>query len=196
MSNLDIIDSESSAEYVFETYKIMRDNKIIMMYEGEFTQEITKTVLNMAERNFDYENIDSGIKKKVFNVMVEALQNICKHQYSAIDSTTKNLSAIFLIGYDKDNYYVTTGNYIINEKIDLVKNRIEQVNSLDQEGLKQLFKDARLNTTISEVGGAGLGFIDMARKSNNKLIYSFKEQNDKTSFFTLLSKISTKKEEN
>jgi hypothetical protein len=78
----------------------------------------------------------------------------------------------------------------------LVKNRLEQVNSLDQEGLKQLFKESRLNTTISEVGGAGLGFIDMARKSNNKLVYNFIEQNDTMSFFTLLSTISTKKEEN
>lgn len=196
MTSLDIIDSESSAEYIFDFYRIMRDNKIIMVYEGEFSQEMTKTVLNMAERNFDSEKIDSGVKKKVYNVMVEALQNICKHQYSASDSTNGNLSAIFLIGYDKDNYYVTTGNYIVNDKIDLVKNRLEQVNSLDQEGLKQLFKEARLNTTISDVGGAGLGFIDMARKSNNKLVYSFLTQNDRISFFTLLSTISTKKEEN
>jgi hypothetical protein len=124
MSNLDIIDSESSAEYIFDFYKIMRDNKIIMVYEGEFSQEMTKTVLNMAERNFDSEKIDSGVKKKVYNVMVEALQNICKHQYSASNSTSGNLSAIFLIGYDKDNYYVTTGNYIVNDKIDIGKKPI------------------------------------------------------------------------
>jgi hypothetical protein len=50
----------------------------------------------------------------------------------------------------------------------------------------------RLASTISEVGGAGLGFIDMARKSENKLSYSFDKINDRISFFTLMTMVSIK----
>ena len=38
---------------------------------------------------------------------------------------------------------------------------------------------------ISAKGGGGLGLVDIARKTGNKLEYSFKEYNDKYSFFYL-----------
>ena len=57
-------------------HQMMLKNNVILVYEGEFTQEITKSVLAMAERNMDSVGEESGIKRKVFNVMVECLQNI------------------------------------------------------------------------------------------------------------------------
>ncbi len=49
---------------------------------------------------------------------------------------------------------------------------MEQINNLDKDGLKDLYKEIIKNTTISEKGGAGLGFVDMARKSGQPLEYS------------------------
>lgn len=167
--------------------KLMSDNNLIMIYEGEFNQDITKTVLAMTEKNFDSEGVNVSVKKKVFNVMVEALQNICKHQNSG---GAENSSSIFMIGDDGNDLMVISGNPILNNKINLVKDRIDTVNSLDKEGLKQLYKQARLNSTISNVGGAGLGFIDIARKSGQKIEYAFEKINDSISFFTLLIRIS------
>ncbi|MCS6832636.1 MAG: DUF6272 family protein, partial [Flammeovirgaceae bacterium] len=66
-------------KYIYDLHKTMLKKNLILVYEGEFTQEITKSVLSMAERNMDSHYEESGIKRKVFNVMVECLQNICKH---------------------------------------------------------------------------------------------------------------------
>ena len=49
---------------------------LILTYHGEFTQGITKSVLSMAERNLESRGEASTVKRKVFNVMVECLQNI------------------------------------------------------------------------------------------------------------------------
>ncbi len=38
---------------------------------------------------------------------------------------------------------------------------------------------------ISSKGGGGLGLVDIARKTGNKLGYTFKKYNDKYSFFYL-----------
>jgi hypothetical protein len=43
---------------------------------------------------------------------------------------------------------------------------------------------------MSEKGGAGLGFIDIARKSGNKLDYEFKDINGKSTFFIINTKVS------
>jgi hypothetical protein len=177
--------------YVYELYKTMASNNIILIYEGDFTQEITKIVLSMTERKFDAEGIDAALKKKVFNVMVESLQNICKHQYSVENSDY--VPSIFMIGNNnKEEFSIISGNVIHNNAIPPLQERIDQINTLDKEGLKLLYKQVRLASTISEVGGAGLGFIDMARKSENKLSYSFDKINDRISFFTLMTMVSIK----
>ena len=79
---------------------------------------------------------------------------------------------------------------IRNEKIMPLRSRIDQANSLDKEGLKLLYKDIRLNSTFSETSGAGIGIIDIARKSENKLVYNFQEINKEFSLFSLLVKVS------
>ncbi len=172
---------------IFEFHEIMEKNNLIMTYEGEFNQDITKSVLSMTERNLTNDNVDAGVKKKVYNIMVEALQNICKHQY--VDEFDRK-SAIFLVGENTESYFVVSGNSIAVDKINLVKDKLDLINSKNKEELKQLYKEARLSSTVSDVGGAGLGFIDMARKSEHKLEYQFDKISDDIHYFSLLTKIS------
>ena len=95
-----------------------------------------------------------------------------------------------LISKGEQSYHILTGNYIKNDKIELVSSRIDKVNSLNKDELKEYYKQARLNSVISEVGGAGLGFIDMARKSGNKINYKFYSSNEDTSLFILQNTIT------
>ena len=78
-----------------------------------------------------------------------------------------------------------SGNPIRKGNIDRLKKALEHINGLDKDGLKELYKEIIKNTTISEKGGAGLGFVDMARKSGDKIEYSFPELNSEYSFFCL-----------
>lgn len=168
-------------QYIFDLHKTMLDNDLILVYEGEFTQEITKSILAMAERNMDSSGEESSVKRKVFNVMVECLQNIVKHA----DDVTNNHSAVFMVGKQPDKYIIISGNPIMNENVDNLKGKIEQINNLDKDGLKELYKSIIKNTEISDKGGAGLGFVDMARKSGNKLDFNFVDIGDGNSFFCL-----------
>ncbi len=169
----------------------MLERKIILIYEGEFTQEITKSVLSMAERNMDNVGEESGIKRKVFNVMVECLQNISKHADKYEANTDVN-NAIFMIGKQGPQYFVISGNPMLTERVPSLCSRLENINSLDKQGLKALYKDIIKNGSLSDKGGAGLGFIDMARKSGEKLQFDFEPMDDKYSFFSLTTVVSKK----
>jgi hypothetical protein len=180
--------------YIYDLHRTMMAQKLILVYEGEFTQESTKSILAMAERNLDTSGEDSSIKRKVFNVMVEALQNIVKHSDELIDGEIHSHAAIFLIGRDAKQYSIMSGNAIRKENIDKLKGALEKINSLGKDGLKELYKEIIKNTTISEKGGAGLGFVDMARKSGEKLVYEFPEMNAEYAFFCLKVTVSREKE--
>jgi len=161
----------------------MKKFNVIMVYEGEFSQDITKSFLSMTESNFQNSNVSEAVTKKVYNIMMEALQNICKHEFKYQPNQTDKTESLFIISENSTEYQIITGNAIQKEVIPIIQNKIDKVNSLDQDGLKQLYKEARLNSTISEVGGAGLGFIDIARKSANPISYHFKPINNELYYF-------------
>ncbi|MBA4239315.1 MAG: hypothetical protein C0448_01215 [Sphingobacteriaceae bacterium] len=171
---------------IYDLYKIMFDNKIILIYQGVFDQEMIKSVISMTEKKLIQDNTDENLRKKLFNIMVEGLQNICKHQLD-IDSTENN--PFLIISSDVDSFDVVTGNLIANDKIGIVKEKIDYVNSLNKDELKEYYKKARLNSVISSVGGAGLGFIDMVRKSGNPLEYKFYDLGTDFSFFIQKTKV-------
>jgi len=173
-------------KYIFDMHQMMLKNNVILVYEGEFTQEITKSVLAMAERNMDSIGEESGIKRKVFNVMVECLQNIVKHGDEYISDEININTAIFMIGKHKNSYIITSGNPIKNEQIDELTKKLDEINSLDKDGLKKLYKEIiKGGSGLTNKGGAGLGFVDMARKSGQKLEFGFEPIGDGHSFFSL-----------
>lgn len=177
--------------YIFDLHQKVREQNIILVYEGEFTQEITKSVLAMAERNMDSMGEESGIKRKVFNVMVECLQNVVKHSEEQASPRTSTNAAIFLLGKNDDSYVIASGNPVSNDIILPLKEKLDKINNLDKEGLKQLYKDIIKNESgLTDKGGAGLGFVDMARKSGHELEFSFEELDDKSSFFCLKTTVS------
>jgi len=99
-----------------------------------------------------------------------------------------------MISKDDQRYCVMTGNPILKENVGGLKADLDELNSKDKEGLKEMYKDIIKNTQISEKGGAGLGFVDMARKSGEKLEFTFEKMDDHHDFFCLKVNISREKE--
>ena len=90
---------------------------------------------------------------------------------------------------NEDTYYVQTGNYIDKSIVNQLQERLEKINSLDKEGLREYYRETLDNGSVSSKGTAGLGMIDIARKSGNKLEYEFLEVDEEFSFFSLNVKI-------
>ena len=183
-------------KFVVNFHRMMVDKKLTLAYEGEVTQEITKAFTSMTEKNLEKVEEDGKIKKKVYHVMVECLQNIAKHADDDTATASDNLeeglakTGIFLIGSDDKEYFITSGNGISNENIPALKEMIDNINSLDKDGLKELHKLKMRETAISEKGGAGLGFIDIARKTGNPLEYHFEPIDSDNYFFLLKTRVS------
>ena len=175
--------------HVYSFNRLMDENDIMLVYCGEFSQELNKTLLSFTERKFKADNVEDNTRRKIFNIMVEVLQNISKNKVEKLENTP-DIEAVFILGTNQNDYLLISSNIIKNDKIAALKNRIDQVNLLDKEGLKNLYKEVRLNTSFSDKSGAGIGIIDIARKSENKLEYSFEEVNSEYSVFSFLIRIT------
>lgn len=177
----------------YSYYKNMQLNNIIFVYQGEVTADLVSSILQMMENKLDGDGEDKKIKKKVFNVMVECLQNVYHHLDTLEVTSTDDVNdrtALLMIGKEENDYYVITGNHIFNNRVPMVRDRLEKVNSCDKNELKTLYQSILNEGSLSEKGTAGLGMIDIARKSGQKLGYDFHPVNDKYSFFSLEAKVS------
>lgn len=181
-------------DFVSKFHQTIRNQNIMLVYEGEITQTITKAFSSMTEQNFDDQIDSSTTQKRVYHVMVECLQNVAKH---ADEETTGEPEipgrGIFMISDTENQYTVTTGNIVSNDKIDTIKGMLDKFNSLKPDEIKDEYKRMIKESRLSEKAGAGLGFIDIVKKTGNKIEYHFDKINDKTSFFIQKSVINRDK---
>ncbi|RLD84488.1 MAG: hypothetical protein DRJ10_01020 [Bacteroidetes bacterium] len=172
-------------------YKLFIDTQqdnLEYIYRGQFNTDITDNILSLAEESLRLSEQKLKIKKRVYFVMVEGLQNITRHQ----DLTTDDIPVkpgFFVLQRKKYSYYITTGNLINIENIDVLKSQINKVQSLSIEELNIYYKQHLKDGSMSKKGGAGLGLIEMARKSKGNLSYNFRKINDEYYYFYLLTEI-------
>ena len=184
-------DTKGFLEFVYEFYKTMKAHEISLVYEGEITHQITKAFTSLTESNMAKEEESGSVQRKVFHVMVECLQNISKHadDFAANDYLFAG-RGIFMVSKGETEYSVTTGNAIDISKKIILTEMLEKINSLDKDELNEMYKKQIKEGQLSDKGGAGLGFIDIKRKTGQPLEYHFLPINDNISFFLLTSTIS------
>lgn len=179
----------------FNLYSQMERDDVLIAFKGSITSELLTSILQIMETKMEDLHEAPRTKKKVFNVLVECLQNLYHHiddfevQGSAEEVSEKK-SAIFSISRTVESYNIVTGNFVSNENVTNLTNKINKINDLSRDELKAYYKQVLNNGEISEKGGGGLGFIDIAKKSGEKLVYNLREIDESYSFFTLTVKIS------
>ena len=178
---------------VYTKFRSLMDNHIILSFKGEITSDIITMVLQIMESRLEAEETKSTVKRKVFNILVECMQNLYHHAESEDPNESTTRKAMLEMFFDDEYYNIVTGNFMKNEEVEKLKTRLDKVNSLSKEDLRSFYREILDNNQISKKGGASLGMIDMARKSGEKLEYNFTQVNDKLTFFDLKVRISNRK---
>ncbi len=173
---------------LFSLFKEFEKYSLSYVYKGIFNPSHSDQILSLAENNMTVTGESAKTQKRVYFVMVESLQNITRHQ--DVKQEEEN-QAFFVVHNKVGEYDLTSGNVVEHSEIQELKNKIDKINSLNAEELKDYHKHVLSNTGMSDKGGAGLGLIEMARRSGNKLQYDFESINDKLSYFYFKSKITS-----
>ncbi|MCF6242107.1 MAG: DUF1987 domain-containing protein [Bacteroidales bacterium] len=158
------------------------------IFRGDFSPAIVSSILDLAKATLEEAKDTYKIKSKIFYIMGESLQNIARHQNESFKSAPDKYS-LFAIHKKNLKYYITTGNIIDIKEIDALKEKIEKINNLAHEDLRNYSRNTRSEGEFSEKGGAGLGLIEMAKRSGNKLEYDFSNIDNDYSYFYLNTEI-------
>ncbi len=178
-------------ESVISLYDELNSNGIYIVYIGKFTNRVTSIFSTMLEEELEKRSEDKKTKRRVFHAMVETMQNIQRHA----DEFTGELftNGLFMIGKKAHIYYIITINKVNTKNKQQLSKSIDTVNNSTIEELNEMYKAQLKNGKIGEHGGAGLGLIDIARKTDNKIDYMFIPINIAEEYFILKAEIDPAK---
>jgi hypothetical protein len=183
--------TKRSLKLTYDLFSRVKTGDFEYIYRGAFTQNLTRKILSLAESNLQRFVDKSSLQNRIYFIMVEGLQNVTRHQESTVKDETEH-AGIFAIQKVGNRYIITTGNTIVNTKVDSLKQRLEKVNNLDREELKKLHREILSTGELSDKGGAGLGLIEMARRSGNRLTFDFEYIDLYWSYFYLQTEIPSR----
>lgn len=168
--------------------RLMSDNNIYLIWSGHVTADVEREVLSFAETKLVEEDVELKLRRRVFSVLVEILENVAKYSPGKKPELEFGMP-VAMIRLEEEVYSLTTGNLVKNEDIELFREKLEIINKNDKMGLKELFRNSLSGLTVKSYSTGNMGLIDMARKSGSKFEYQFEQLNELYSYFTLTVKV-------
>lgn len=175
---------------IFDLYDDLEKQHIMLSFKGDLSPELISAILNLIEQKIVISEPDQKIRKRVFNVVMECLQNLYHHnKHVSVPGEEpvrgEERQGVVMVAHADSGYSVLTGNSMAHGEVEALKQRLDQVNGCDPEELRALYKNALGNGRFTPSGGGGLGLIDIARKSGHKLEYGFVPLDSNNTFFSL-----------
>jgi hypothetical protein len=160
-----------------------RSDKIVFSYMGKPTHEMIDLILEMSETKLRIIESNSTIVKRIVNVLIEILQNIFNHgeDFSVVD----HQSFKFFLFKQGDDYFIITENFIKTKEVNNLISKLDGYLSMSDEDITRTYRKTLDNGGFSIKGGAGLGLINIIRKSNGNLEYKFSKVDKENSMFRL-----------
>ena len=121
-------------------------------------------------------------------MFVEQTQNIIHYSAEKTppdESKAELSSGIIGVGYDTGHYYVLCGNMVKKEAVARLSEQLTKLQSMSKDELKRYYKEERRKESRPESKGAGLGFIELARKSVKPIEFDVKQIDNEFYFFSL-----------
>jgi hypothetical protein len=163
--------------------ELKHDNQCLL-YNGSYSNDLMIKIIGLSEANQKQHKVELQTQRRVSYLMAECFQNIMKHGEKETDNENMPAGTSFFMNRNsKGTHYILSANLIQNENIEGLKDQIDAINKLSGVELKELYVKTMKEGKFSDKGGAGLGLIDMARKSGHKLDYIFVDFNEKASVF-------------
>jgi hypothetical protein len=171
---------------IYELQKKLKESNIEFIFSGTFSQGLIEELGTALRQRLSDQQATKSKISSVFFTFVEQTQNI--KQYEMSKESTEDFSyiagsGIIAICKTETGYIVNSGNRVLNKDIPSLKEKLDKITSMDASQLNAYFREVSMQEMNN--GRAGLGLIQIARKSSGKIEYNFEKVDDSFSYYTL-----------
>ncbi len=174
--------SDSGIEQYFDIDRMMSDNELLLAYRDDISEATVQQLLAITELKLVQSGEEKKLRKRVFNILVECLQNIVNH--AEVNLHAQRIASLLLIGRTGNEFFIITGNRILNSKVEALTDKVNEINSWEHDEMRDIYSDKLGKSEYSDKGGAGLGLIDIYKRSGRKLQHHIEPIDDDVSFLS------------
>ena len=164
--------------------------RILICFNGPISRTLISEIGVALKEHIESSTESLSAAMDVFSVYIEMSQNI-RHYSAAQGYSEPDATATVVIAETTDGHYVVSaGNVVQALDGDALAERVAHLAELDKQQLKALYKEQlRQPRQEGAATGAGLGLIDVARKSSAPLQCSLDRLDAGKAFFTIRATI-------
>ena len=167
---------------------LMAENKVYLTWSGHISSGVGGEVLSFAETKLSEEDVSTDLRRRVFSILVEILENVAK--YSPGHEPEERIGMpVVIIRLENEDFVLTSGNLILNSQVNDLREKLDTINGYEKKGLKKLFYKSLSKQTIETDSTGNMGLIDIARKSGGKLNYQFELVDELYSYYILTVRV-------
>ncbi|MEZ4739542.1 MAG: DUF6272 family protein, partial [Flavobacteriales bacterium] len=153
---------------------------LIFEHFGAMERDELERVVETVEAYARMANDPVPLRKRLVNVLVEALENVHCHTPPALIE-----SGFARLIRENAGYRLLVGNALPSASAVLMAHRVEILNDMDEADLREHHLKLLANEGRTDRGGAGMGLLTMARRTNHA-IQTHTVPRDSTTCFLLL----------
>jgi len=173
---------QAPMQSLYPTFQLLEQEEILLSFKGKLGPDIIQCLIPLLEQGCRKEGVSDRTGRKILGVFIEAIQNAFHYAEPGPHETS---NSIVLVRKNTKTCQIQTGNYIGVANIAQIETYLNELNKLNDLELKERYKEKLKNGIFSSKGTAGLGMIDMLRKSGNSVAYHFEPINVKHAFLSL-----------
>jgi hypothetical protein len=164
-------------------------NGIFLTFNGVLIHSFMVQLGQVLKTKMSLFNVDKNLESKIFSTVIEQAQNIIFYSDERLPVPALNEEMVgvgtITVGMEDGHYFVICGNMIANGKVEKLNQKLTTIQKMNQDELKQYYKEQRRMTPDADSKGAGIGFIEMARKSSRVIEFAFRKLDEQNSYFTI-----------
>ena len=174
---------------LFELRNTFEAQGVMMCFNGPFSHSVIEQLGSALRQYLQSDEAPRDRVGDVFSVFIEQAQNIrnytAKVESDPADPYPIAGSGTLAIGREGDVYIVVSGNPVEALDAESLRERLSELQTLDAAGLKARYKQVLRAPRDEDSGGAGLGFISMARTARSPIQFDLRELSENRYFFTI-----------
>lgn len=182
------------AHELFDIRTVLRKQGIIFAYSGYVTETVLMGVGDAIKQKLLLDDADTKTLRSVFAVFVEQMQNMIRYSAEKVppsdtESPIEIRYGILTIGREGDDYVIHAGNLVARSEVERLRERLSQIRGMNKEELRALYKEQLRSGPEEGSKGAGLGFMEIARRASKPIEFDFADVDDEHAFFALKASV-------
>lgn len=175
---------------MYEFRNLLANKGILFCYSGYLTEDVLSGIGQAIRVKMELEEADKSVARSVFSLFVEQVQNVIRYSAEKEELLTgpskKELRfGVLTVGCKDDVFFVSCSNLIEEKDVARLGKNLAHIQQLDDQGLKKLYKETLKGETPEGSKGAGVGFIDIARRAKKGFEFDFIPVKDDRSYFSI-----------